>query len=117
MVYVAVTCNAEISCLAACLCGGWGEEAVGQVLCNLQASSHSRKSSGWAVTVGILAVGGAVGQDRTAEQKLALTPLFRTNVAITALGTLASTAYLPGPTQWCRGSPLGFGARSSINGY
>lgn len=42
-----------------------------------------------------------LGQDRTAEQKLALTCLLRTNV--TALGTLASAAYLPGPTSGVEG--------------
>lgn len=55
-----------------------------------------------------------LGQDRTAEQKLALTFLLRTNVAITASGTLASTANLPGPIQWCRGSPLGLGASTVL---
>lgn len=44
-----------------------------------------------------------LGQDRAAEQKLALTLLLRTNVAISASGTSASTAYLPGPTHGVEG--------------
>lgn len=82
MAYVVVTCNAETSCLGSMSTGGcWPGALYLTGIFSLQ-KKQRMDSYCWLVVV-------LLGQDKTSEQKLALTLLLRTNVAITALGTLA----------------------------
>lgn len=110
--HVTVSHNAEISCLG-CMStrGCWPGALYTTGIFSVQKKAvDGQLLLGYRLLVVVL-----LGQDRTAEQNLVLTPL-RTNVAMTALGTLASTAYLPCPTQRYGGSPLGLGASTVLMG-